>query len=239
MARRSALGTSGYAYPPWRGSFYPPKHPAGAMLAFYATRFPTVEINHTFYRMPVERTLREWAAAVPAGFQFAVKLNQRLTHQKRLRDCDEPLSRFLEVVRVLADGGQLGPLLIQLPPNFRADPATLDAFLRAVPPLFRCALEVRHASWLAEETYAVLRAHRVALCLADTDEAPAPDVLTAGFVYLRLRREEYGHADLAAWRARCQAWVAGGLDVYAYFKHEDAGRGPVYAHELLGGPAGR
>jgi uncharacterized protein YecE (DUF72 family) len=228
------VGTSGYAYPAWRGSFYPEKHPAGAMLAFYATRFPTVEINHTFYRMPVERTLREWAAAVHPGFQFAVKLNQRLTHQKRLRDCDEPLSRFLEVVRVLAAGGQLGPLLVQLPPNFRADPATLDAFLRAVPPLFRCALEVRHASWLAEETYAVLRAHGVALCLAETDEAPAPDVVTASFVYLRLRREEYAAADLAAWRARCLAWVAAGLDVYAYFKHEDAGRGPVYARALLG-----
>jgi uncharacterized protein YecE (DUF72 family) len=229
------VGTSGYAYPAWRGSFYPPKHPAGAMLAFYAGRFPTVEINHTFYRMPVERTLREWAAAVPARFQFAVKLNQRLTHQKRLRDCEEPLSRFLEVVRVLAEGSQLGPLLIQLPPSLRVDLPTLDAFLRQVPPLFRCALEARHASWLAEETYAVLRAHGVALCLAETDETPAPDVLTAGFVYLRLRREDYAPADLAAWRARCRAWVAAGLDVYAYFKHEDAGRGPVYARALQEG----
>jgi uncharacterized protein YecE (DUF72 family) len=222
------VGTSGYAYPAWRGSFYPANHPAGAMLGFYASRFTTVEINHTFYRMPVERTLRDWAAAVPAGFQFAVKLHQRLTHQKRLRDCDEPLSRFLEVVRVLAGAGQLGPLLIQLPPYFRADPATLDAF--------RCALEVRHASWLVQDTYAVLRAHGVALCLAETDETPAPptlEILTAGFVYLRLRRDDYAPADLAAWRARCQAWVAGGLDVYAYFKHEDAGRGPVYARALL------
>lgn len=229
------VGTSGYAYPAWRGSFYPEKQPAGAMLAFYAGRFPTVEINHTFYRMPVERTLREWAAAVPAGFQFAVKLNQRLTHQKRLRDCEEPLSRFLEVVRVLAEGSQLGPLLIQLPPSLRADLPTLDAFLRQVPPLFRCALEVRHASWLAEETYAVLRAHRVALCLAETDETPAPDILTAGFVYLRLRRDDYAPADLAAWRARCRAWVEAGLDVYAYFKHEDAGRGPLYARALQEG----
>jgi uncharacterized protein YecE (DUF72 family) len=205
------------------------------MLAFYAGRFPTVEINYTFYRMPVERTLREWAAAVPAGFEFAVKLNQRLTHQKRLRDCEEPLSRFLEVVRVLAEGSQLGPLLIQLPPSLRADLPTLDAFLRQIPPLFRCALEARHASWLAEETYAVLRTHGVALCLAETDEAPAPDVLTAGFVYLRLRREDYAPADLAAWRDRCRAWVAAGLDVYAYFKHEDAGRGPVYARALQEG----
>lgn len=230
---RLRVGTSGYAYPPWRGAFYPARLPAGEMLAFYASRFPTVEINHTFYRMPSERTVRGWATAVPAGFQFAVKVNQRLTHQKRLRDVDATLVRFLEPLRILGEEDRLGPLLLQLPPSFRADPVALDRFLQQLPPPFRCAVEVRHASWLAEDTSAVLRAHGAALCLAETDEAPAPDVLTAGFVYLRLRREAYGPAELAAWRARCRAWVAGGRDVYAYFKNEDAGQGPAYAAALL------
>ena len=227
------VGTSGYAYPAWRGSFYPAKLPAGQMLAHYAIQLPTVEINHTFYRMPSERVVRDWAAAVPAGFQFAVKLNQRITHQQRLRDADELIERFLEAVGVLSGSGRLGPILVQLPPYFRADPAALDAFLRRIPPLFRCALEVRHASWHTEETYAVLRQHGAALCLAETDEEPAPEVVTAGFVYARLRKEEYATGELTAWRERCRGWVAAGLDVYAYLKHEDGGRGPVYARALV------
>ncbi len=227
------VGTSGYAYPAWRGAFYPDRLPARELLAFYSRELPTVEINHTFYRMPAERTLREWAAAVPVGFQFAVKLNQKLTHVQRLRDCEELLERFLAAASVLAASQQLGPILVQLPPQFRADVPRLDAFLRLVPPLFRLALEVRHGSWHTDETYAVLRQHGVALCLAETDEAPAPIVLTAGFVYVRLRREDYGAADLAAWRDRCHDWVAAGLDVYAYVKHEDAAKGPAYARALL------
>ncbi|MGH7268451.1 MAG: DUF72 domain-containing protein, partial [Candidatus Rokuibacteriota bacterium] len=110
----------------------------------------------------------------------------------------------------------------------------LEAFLALAPPIFRLALEVRHSSWLAEETYEVLRRHAMALCLAETDDEAPPDVTTAGFVYLRLRRETYTPDALAAWRRRCDAWVAAGLDVYAYFKHEDAGRGPAYARALLG-----
>ena len=227
------VGTSGYAYPAWRGGFYPDRLPAGEMLAFYARELPSVEINHTFYRMPAERTLREWAAAVPNGFRFAVKLNQKLTHVQRLRDCEELLERFLGAVSILTASQQLGPILVQLPPNFRADLPRLDGFLGLVPPLFRLALEVRHASWHTEETYAVLRRHGVALCLAESDEAPTPLVVTAGFVYVRLRREDYSPADLAAWRSRCHDWVASGLDVFAYFKHEDAAKGPAYARALL------
>jgi uncharacterized protein YecE (DUF72 family) len=228
-------GTSGYAYPAWKGVFYPAPLPAKEMLAYYATRFRTVEINHTFYRMPSERILGEWAGSVPAGFQFALKLNQKLTHVQRLRDCEGLLERFLAAARVLGPAEQLGPILVQLPPHFRADLQTLDEFLRLAPPLFRFALEVRHRSWHTDETHALLRQHRVALCLAETDDEPAPEAVTADFVYLRLRRETYAEPDLAAWRERCRAWVAAGLEVYAYFKHEDAGRGPAYAQALLGG----
>jgi uncharacterized protein YecE (DUF72 family) len=233
------VGTSGYAYPGWKGAFYPPRLPAKAMLAYYAERFPTVEVNHTFYRMPAERTLREWAERVPPTFQFALKLNQKLTHIQRLADCEELLERFLAAVGPLAGSERLGPILVQLPPHFRADLARLEQFLRLAPPLFRFALEVRHASWHTEETYALLRSHRVALCLAETDDTaalPPAETSPAGFVYLRLRRETYGPDELAAWRARCLGWVTAGLDVYAYFKHEDAGRGPAYARALLGLP---
>jgi uncharacterized protein YecE (DUF72 family) len=230
------VGTSGYAYPAWKGSFYPPRLPAGQMLAHYGRQLPTVEINHSFYRMPAERVLAEWAAAVPPGFRFALKLNQKLTHVQRLRACDELLERFLAALAPLARAERLGPVLAQLPPSFRADPPRLDAFLQLVPPLFRFALEVRHPSWLGDETYAVLRRHRVALCLAETDETPAPDVLTADFAYVRLRREAYPPEAIAAWRRRCLDWVAAGRDVYAYFKHEDAGVGPAYARALLAGP---
>jgi uncharacterized protein YecE (DUF72 family) len=227
-------GTSGYAYPAWKGAFYPERLPAKAMLAYYAGVFPTVEINHTFYRMPSERTLAEWGERVPPGFQFALKLNQRLTHHRRLRDCEEPLERFLAAASALAGAGRLGPILVQLPPQFRVDVPALEAFLGLAPPIFRLALEVRHPSWLVEPTYEALRRHGVALCLAETDDEAPPDVVTAGFVYLRLRRETYAPDDLAAWRRRCDAWVAAGRDVYAYFKHEDAGRGPAYARALLG-----
>jgi uncharacterized protein YecE (DUF72 family) len=231
------VGTSGYAYPAWKGTFYPPRIPAGEMLAHYARQLPTVEINHTFYRMPAERTLAEWASAVPPEFRFGLKLNQKLTHVQRLRDPEELLERFLSVAGPLARTDHLGPILVQLPPQFRADVERLERFLALVPPLFRFALEVRHPSWLAEETYAVLRQHRVALCLAETDGVPAPDAVTADFVYIRLRREAYDPPAIAAWRARCLGWVAAGLDVYAYFKHEDAGVGPAYARALLDGPS--
>ncbi len=226
------VGTSGYAYPAWKGAFYPPRCPARAMLGYYGAQFRTVEINHTFYRMPSERTVREWAGSVPAGFQFALKLNQKLTHVQRLRACEELLERFLAALVPLHGPQQLGPILVQLPPSFRADLPTLDEFFRLTPPLFRFALEVRHRSWHTDETYTLLRRHQVALCLAETDEEPAPEVMTAGFVYARLRREHYAPEDLAAWRQRCRAWVAAGLDVYAYFKHEDAARGPAYARAL-------
>jgi uncharacterized protein YecE (DUF72 family) len=231
------VGTSGYAYPAWKGSFYPARLPAAEMLAHYGRQLPTVEINHTFYRMPAEKTLAGWAAAVTPGFRFALKLNQKLTHVQRLRDAEELLERFLSAVGPLARTDHLGPILVQLPPQFRADLARLERFLGLVPPLFRLALEVRHPSWLTDETYAILRQHRVALCLAETDEGPAPDAVTADFVYLRLRREAYAPAAIAAWRGRCLDWVAAGLDVYAYFKHEDAGVGPAYARALLTGPS--
>lgn len=228
------VGTSGYAYKEWKGNFYPEKVPDKEMLRFYAGQFSTVEINHSFYQMPRESVLRQWLTQVPAGFQFALKANQKISHVLKLKNCAEVLKRFLEAAAVLQEGDHLGPILVQLPPYFRADLAALEEFLKLRPRAFRFALEVRHASWLNEQTYALLRQYETALCLAETEKEPAPEAVTANFVYLRLRREEYTAQQLAAWREGIAGWCAQGIAVYAYLKHEEAGKGPAYAKQLLG-----
>jgi uncharacterized protein YecE (DUF72 family) len=224
------VGTSGYSYPEWRGTFYPERFPPGRMLPFYAERFGTVELNNTFYRMPTPKTIAAWDQETPAGFRFALKVPQRITHFARLRDVGDSLRFLLDTVAGL--GAKLGPLLLQLPPNFRKDVGRLDDCLALVPPSVRIAAEFRHASWLDEEVYAVLRARNAALCLADTEESTTPDVVTADFGYLRLRDRAYTPDELAQWarRAARPEW----RDAFVYFKHEESGTGPALALELLG-----
>jgi uncharacterized protein YecE (DUF72 family) len=228
------VGTSGYSYKQWKGSFYPEKLPDKEMLSFYAKQFSTVEINHSFYRMPTESVLLNWAKSVPEGFRFALKANQQITHIQRLRNCESTFKRFLEVASVLNDGDHLGPILVQLPPTFKFDRPLLEDFLALRPPAFSLAFEVRHASWYSEETYAVLRQHRTALCLAETDKQTPPDIVTADFTYVRLRLENYTAKQLAAWRKWFDIWLGQGVDVYAYCKHEDEGKAPDYARRILG-----
>ena len=228
------MGTSGYSYKEWKGNFYPEKLPNNEMLSFYAKQFSTVEINHSFYRMPAESMLLNWVKSVPEGFRFALKANQQITHIKRLRNCEETLKRFLEVASVLQDGDHLGPVLVQLPPTFKFDGPLLEEFLAMRPPAFRFAFEVRHPSWYTEETYAVLRERGTALCLAETEKDTPPDVLTADFAYVRLRREDYTVEQLKVWRKRFDNWLAQGGDVHVYCKHEDSGKAPAYARVLLG-----
>ena len=204
------------------------------MLSFYAKQFATVEINNTFYRMPTENLLLQWAQSVPTGFRFALKANQQITHIKRLRNCESALKRFLEVASVLVEGDHLGPILVQLPPNFKCDRALLGEFLTLRPPAFRFAFEVRHASWYAEETYVLLRQHQTALCIAETDEQVPPEVITADLTYARLRRENYTAKEITTWRKRFDQWTSQGIDVYVYFKHEDEGKAPALARRLLG-----
>jgi uncharacterized protein YecE (DUF72 family) len=227
------VGTSGYAYKQWKGSFYPEKLPDKEMLSFYGQQFRTVEINHSFYRMPVESMVAKWGEHVPAGFQFALKLNQKITHIQKLRDAGENLKRFLEAASVLQPQNKLGPILVQVPPTFKADPAVLESFLSLRPPAFRFAFEVRHPSWHTEETYGLLRRHETALCMAETDKEPAPETLTANFAYLRLRKEDYTPKELSAWRAKIETWLAAGVDVFVYLKHEDEGKAPAFARRLL------
>lgn len=226
------VGTSGYSYKEWKGSFYPADLPAAKMLSFYATQFGSVEINNSFYRMPNEATVLKWASEVPDGFRFVLKAPQRITHQKRLAGADDTVQFFLEIAAAL--GPKLGPLLFQLPPNLRKDTERLRAFLTLIPRPYRVALEVRHDSWLEEDVYDVLRERDVALCLSDTDEVADPDTLivkTASWGYMRLRRAEYSDEQLAAWSRRidAQSWT----DAYVFFKHEDEGKGPAFANRFL------
>jgi uncharacterized protein YecE (DUF72 family) len=229
---RLIVGTSGYSYKEWKGTFYPDDLPAAKMLAFYAEHFSAVEINNTFYRMPEEKTLAKWATEVPDGFTFVLKAPQRITHQKKLTAVEDEVRHLFEVGTCL--GEKLGPILFQLPPYLRKDTQKLHDLLEMVPRDRRAALEVRHDSWLAEDVYAVLREHDTALCAADTDEVEDPDRLlvpTASWGYLRLRRTDYSEEQLEAWRKRVktQSWS----DAYVFFKHEDEGKGPAFAKRFL------
>jgi len=201
------------------------------MLAYYVERFTTVEINATFYRMPNAKTVAGWGAAAPAGFTYVLKAPQRITHFSRLRDVGEPLRYFCDAARAL--GGRLGPLLFQLPPNFKKAPDRLGEVLAIVPDGFRVAFEFRHESWFDDEVYALLRSRNVALCIADTEDGATPPIATADFGYLRLRAVEYTDDDLRRWIETVDRVGAGWLDAYIFFKHEDSGSGPALARRFL------
>jgi len=212
------VGTSGYNYPEWKGTFYPKDLPASKMLAYYVERFTTVEINNTFYRMPNAKTVAGWGAAAPAGFTFVLKAPQKITHFSRLRDVDQPLGFFCEVAQTLGD--KLGPLLFQLPPNFKKATDRLADVLAKLPAALRVAFEFRHESWFDDEVYALLRARNAALCIADTEEGATPAVATADIGYLRLRAVEYVDADLLRWLQTIRSIGGAWRDAYVFFKHE-------------------
>jgi uncharacterized protein YecE (DUF72 family) len=226
---RVLAGTSGFSYKEWKGSFYPEDFHADAMLHYYSERLPAVEINNTFYRMPKAELLAGWAEQVPDGFRFVLKASQRITHFKRLKEVSEEVGYFLRIAATLGD--RLGPILFQLPPNLKKDLPRLEAFLELLPAATRAAIEFRHASWFEDDVYEALRARGAALCIAEDEELATPPIATAGWGYLRLRRPDYGEAEVAAWadRVRLQPWD----DAYVFFKHEDAGTGPRLATDLL------
>jgi uncharacterized protein YecE (DUF72 family) len=222
---RILAGTSGYSYPAWKGPFYPPGLPASRMLAAYAERLPAVEINATFYRMPRAATLAAWRAEVPASFVFALKAPQRITHVKRLAGAEDDVAFFLRTAAEL--GATLGPVLWQLPPTLRKDVPRLREFLALLPRGGRSAFEFRHESWRSDDVLAALADAGAALCVAEDEAGATPLAATAGFGYLRLRRQDYDDAALARWAAtiRAQPW----REAFVFFKHEDEGRGPDYA----------
>jgi uncharacterized protein YecE (DUF72 family) len=217
-------GTSGYAFKEWKGSFYPEELKNDAWLGFYASRFPTVEINNTFYRLPKENVLREWAAQVPEQFTFAIKASQRITHFARLKEeAASPLEYLLGATEVLGD--RLGPILFQLPPNLQKDAARLKAFVALLPPDRRYTIEFRHPSWFDEETYDVLRARDIPMCIIEQPDFASPVVATASWGYMRLHRFDYDGAQHAAWIERIagQSWS----EAYVFFKHDEGvGSGP-------------
>ena len=225
------IGTSGYNYPEWRGTFYPEKLAAAKMLPYYAERFPTVEINYTFYRAPNEKILEGWSAATPEHFKLTLKAPKRITHDARLRDCADRLRQFLETAAVL--GPKLGALLFQLPPNLKKDVPLLDAFLDAFPPRVCAAFEFRHASWLDDEVYNRLRARNLALCVADSEKLSTPVEITADYAYFRLRDEGYTADDIARWADVIREKASDCQDAFVYFKHEESGKGPEFGKLLM------
>jgi uncharacterized protein YecE (DUF72 family) len=224
------VGTSGYSYPKWKGSFYPKNLPSKEMLSYYAERFGAVEINSSFYRMPSASTLESWAKEVPRGFQFTFKAPQAITHFKRLKDAAEPTKTFFRETAALKS--RRGPLLFGLHPNHKKDISRLRDFLQHLDRKAQVAFEFRHPSWLDDEVIDCLKAKRCALCVADDNEIPlAPLVNTAGWGYVRLRRAAYTARQLREWieKLRSQNWSK----AYVFFKHEDTGTGPKLAARFL------
>ena len=225
------VGTSGYNYPEWKGSFYPEAIPARKMLPYYAERFPTVEINYTFYRPPTETILAGWSAATPSGFRLSLKAPRRITHDARLRDCAETTKRFVDTAGSL--GPKLGVLLFQLPPSLRKDLPLFDAFLSTLPEGVEAAFEFRHASWFDPEVYDRLRARDLALCVADSETLSTPVETPADYAYFRLRDEGYTPADIERWAEVVRQRAGRCREVYVYFKHEEQGKGPALATLLM------
>jgi len=225
------IGTSGYNYPEWKGSFYPADLPAAKMLPYYAARFPTVEINYTFYRMPTEKLVTGWAAQVPSPYKLTLKAPRRITHDQRLKNCADLVRAFCGVAGALGD--KLGTLLFQLPPNAKKDLALFDAFLDELPPRTPAAFEFRHQSWLDDEVFERLRQRRMALCVADSEKMSTPVVVTADYAYFRLRDEGYTADDIRRWGDTIAGQTKSCRDVFVYFKHEEEGKGPEFARLLM------
>jgi uncharacterized protein YecE (DUF72 family) len=230
------IGTSGWNYGSWRGPFYPKAVKVRDQLAFYAGRFPTAEINDSFYRLPTAKSVTEWRAAVPEGFVFAWKASRYISHFRRLKDCEEHIGSIF--ARMDGLGDMLGPALFQLPPQFHADRERLAGFLALLPKARRVAFEFRHESWYAPEILGVLRDHNAALCISDHDAAPSPPEVTADFVYLRghgpgiVYGGSYPDETLERWSSSIQSWRTAGHDVFAYLDNEQKSQAPKDAERL-------
>jgi len=227
------IGCSGWAYQSWKPEFYPPSIPAKKILEYYATRLTSVEVNYTFRSLPSEASVQSWLAATGDNFRFSFKAPQRITHILRLKNCGETLDKFANSIASVGEASRLGVILFQLPPNMKADHERLAAFLDDAQQIgFRISFEFRHESWFAESTYALLRKHSAALCIAESDELSTPGEITAPFTTYRLRKSDYSATDLAAIRETLKAQATHG-DVFAYFKHEDEPTGALRAVDVL------
>ncbi len=226
-------GTSGFAYTAWKPGFYPAKLPSKQFLQHYSSRLNCVEINYTFRRLPSAATLESWVKATGAGFVFAVKANMRITHVLRLKDAGAATELFFRMIDPLRTSRRLGPVLFQLPPHLKCDAALLRDYLALLPDGLRYAFEFRHPSWLVEEIYGMLREHNVSLCVAESERLEVPEVITADFVYYRLRKPDYTEADVDGFAARARELLATGRDLYLMFKHEETPEGALNAEKVL------
>ena len=227
---RYLIGTSGYNYPEWRGSFYPEKFSTARMLAFYAARFNTVEVNYTFYRIPTPALLEGWASGTPDDFTFTLKAPRRITHDSKLQRVEDLTQTFCRTASTL--GAKLGVLLFQLPPTMKCDVTVLSSFIDTLPEGTRAAFEFRHASWHDEAVFDALRRRNLALCIADSEKMSTPLVATADYGYFRLRDEGYQPGDIERWGETIRT-LDGIRDAYVYFKHEEQGKGPEFAQLLM------
>ena len=227
-------GTSGYAFKEWKGNFYPQDLKDDGMLGFYASKFPAVEINNTFYRLPKENVLRDWAAQVPETFTFALKASQRITHHARLKEESASLVDFL-LKNTAMLGNRLGPILFQLPPNLKKDVDRFRGFLGLLPEDRRYVFEFRHESWFDDEVYSAMRDRNIAMCIAEQDDFRCPVVCTSTWGYLRLHKLDYTDSELVDWAKQVtgQQWS----EAYVFFKHdetENGGSGPPAVATFVG-----
>ena len=222
-------GTSGWSYATWKPDFYPEKLAAKKFLRYYATRLNSVEVNFTFRRLASQALLNGWIETAGDDFQFAVKAHQTITHIKRLNAAEESTAKFLDSIEPLRKARKLGPVLFQLPPNFKCDAGRLREFVKLLPNGLRAAFEFRHESWFNEEVYTVLRSAGMALCAAETEKIESPEIQTAPFYYLRMRNPPF---KLKAIEQKVRR-LAKDADVYVYFKHEDTPEGALNAVKLL------
>jgi uncharacterized protein YecE (DUF72 family) len=232
------VGTSGWAYPTWKPGFYPEGTPARRFLEFYASKLTSVEVNYTFNKLPSAAQLQGWLNDAPSGFRFSFKAPQRITHFQRLRNSQDTVTEFLDALEPARLSGKMGPLLFQLPPNFKADPDRLSAFLE-LPSFsantFQLAFEFRHASWFTEDVYKLLRGHNAALCVAESDDLETPDICTATFRYYRLRKNGgYTPAKIKSFAKHFAELAASSPEgLFIYLKHEDEPTGALNATALL------
>ena len=226
-------GTSGFAYPAWKPQFYPPKLPQAKFLEHYATRLNSVEINYTFHRLPSASTLESWVRQTTDIFRFALKAHMRITHILRLKEAGSFTELFLKAIDPLRATRRLGPILFQLPPNLKCEAKLLEDYLALLPSDLQFAFEFRHTSWFTGEVYDMLRGRNISLCMAESDKLEAPKVVTADFVYSRLRKAEYSAEERIEIKARAHEVVAAGRDLFVYFKHEETPDGALHAEELL------
>ena len=224
------VGTSGYSYKEWKGSFYPETIAPKDMLAYYASRLHTVELNNTFYRMPQPSMIESWKAQVPKNFRFSVKAPQSITHFRRLGNASAQTQLMLQTVAALED--RLGAVIFRLPENMKKDLKRLETFLKELPADTRAVFDFRHPTWFDDEVVALLRSQNRVFCVSDIEDLPESYTFkTADWGYVRLRRERYTKAELVNWvkRIKAQKWKS----TYVFFKHEDEGTGPKLAEQFL------